>query len=711
MTQNFSAFVEPGSVALIGASDKSGSVGALTLRNLEQAGFAGPIFLVNPRHAQLNGHRVYPDIQSLPAHVDLAVVATPPDQVPGIIRDLGSAGTKAAVVLTAGFGEFGERGKALQREMVEAARSYGLRIVGPNCVGVIVPGIGLNASFAQSMPAKGEIGFVSQSGALVTVVLDWAQARDIGFSQIISLGDMADFDFADALAYLADDSSTGAIVLYMEGLLESRRFMAAAQAASRRKPVIVLKVGRHAEGAKAAHSHTGALAGSDMVYDAAFRRAGMLRVESLPELFDAIETLALTSPSSGNRLAIMTNGGGPGVIATDALITARGALADLSPATMASLDQILPKTWSHGDPIDMIGDSPPEDYAKVLEALLRDEAIDGVLVLHAPTALADPKEAARSVIGCVQAARAAGITRNVFTAWLGERLVAPARQLFNDAHIPTYETPEDAVAGFVDRWRYAQSQSLLAAAPASASASVDGKAASACIEKAIAAGRSWLDADEVSRVLQAYEIPVLRSYSVADPDAAASAAAQIGGPVALKIRSQQLTHKSDVGGVALNLRGADRVREEAVAMLARIRAVKPNAVIDGFLVQEMAYRPDAFELIVGMSIDAVFGPVVLFGQGGTAVELIADSSLELTPLTAEIARAQMARTRVWRLLQGYREKPAADIDAIANVLTAIGRLATELPAIRELDINPLLADHRGVVAIDARILIGAPTIK
>ena len=711
MTQSFSALVAPRSVALIGASDKSGSVGALTLKNLERAGFEGRVFLVNPRHAQLNGHRVYPDIESLPEHIDLAVVATPPGQVPGVIRDLGLAGTKAAVVLTAGFGETGERGKALQDEMIEAAEPYGLRIVGPNCVGVIVPGIGLNASFAQNMPAKGQIGFVSQSGALVTVVLDWAQAREVGFSQIISLGDMADFDFADALAYLSDDPSTSAIVLYMEGLKESHRFMAAAQVASRRKPVLVLKVGRHAEGAKAAHSHTGALAGSDVVYDAAFRRAGMLRLDSMPELFDAIETLDLTFPSSGNRLAIMTNGGGPGVIATDALISAQGSLAELSPSTIERLNAILPTTWSHGDPIDMIGDSPPEDYAKVLEILLQDQGIDGILAMHAPTALADPKDAARSVIACVQAARAAGSKRNVYTAWLGERLVAPARRLFNEARIPTYDTAEDAVQGFIDRWRYAQSQSLLSANSPSAKVSVDSKTARACIERVIMSGRRWLDADEVSCVLQAYGIPALRSCSVADADAAGKAATEIGGPVALKIRSQQLTHKSDVGGVVLNLRGADRVREEALAMLSRIKAAKPGAIIDGFLVQEMAYRTDAFELIVGTSVDAVFGPVILFGQGGTAVELIADSSLELTPLTPEIARTQMSRTRVWKLLQGYRDKPSADIDAIANVLTSIGQLAVDQHAIQELDINPLLADHRGVVAVDVRIMLIEQRIK
>lgn len=704
--ENLRAALVPESVALIGASNKSGSVGYLTLKNLRAGGFRGRLFLVNPHHDEIDGLHVYPNIAALPMAPELAVVATPPDQVPGAIAELGERGTKAAVVLTAGFGEFGERGVELQREMMVGAQAHGLRVIGPNCVGVIVPGSGLNASFAQLSPPAGGVAFVSQSGALVTVVLDWAQPRKIGFSQIVSLGDMADVDFGDMLEYLAADATTRAIVLYIEGLIESKKFMAAAREAALAKPVLVLKVGRHAEAAKAAHSHTGALAGSDVVYDAAFRRAGMLRVESMPELFDAIETLSLTSPVGGERLAILTNGGGPGVIATDALVSARGKLADLSATTMQRLDATLPKTWSHGNPVDIIGDSPPEDYAKVLDALLGDDGIDGVLVLNAPTALADPREAARAVIDTVKAHGEDGARRNVYTAWLGDYLMAPARELFAQARIPTYETPEDAIQGFMHRARYQRNQALLAAESiAPNGVRVDAQAVKSILDAAVAAKTAWLEADAVGTILTAYGIPVLRSRMVNDVDGAVRAAGEIGGDVALKICSPQISHKSDVGGVVLNLEGADRVRAEAQAMLARVKKARPDAQIEGFLVQEMAVRPGAFELIVGLSVDRVFGPVVLFGHGGTAVELIADTSLELPPLPPAIARAQMARTRVWRLLQGYRDTPPADIEAIASVLTRVGQLALDHPRIRELDINPLVADHRGVVAVDARIMV------
>ncbi|MBV8583175.1 MAG: acetate--CoA ligase family protein, partial [Candidatus Eremiobacteraeota bacterium] len=508
---------------------------------------------------------------------------------------------------------------------------------------------------------------------------------------------------------LSRDAATRTIVLYIEGLRESQRFMKAARAAACVKPVLALKVGRHAEGARAARSHTGALAGSDSVYDAAFRRGGMLRVDSMPELFDAIETLALTAPASGERLAIVTNGGGPGVIATDALIAGRGRLAELSAKTVENLNSFLSRTWSRSNPIDMIGDAPPQDYDKVLDALFADDAVDGILVLHAPTALADPRDAARAVIENVQARAGDPTLPNVFTAWLGEHLVAPARELFEAARIPTYETPEDAVAGFMHRARYQQNQALLAAEPILTNGvTVDGNAVREIIDTAVAAQQSWLEADAVAGILTAYGIPMLQSRIVSDVDGAVLAASVIGGPVALKICSPQITHKSDVGGVVLDLEGADRIRAEARAMIARVKNLKPGAQIEGFLVQEMARRPGAFELIVGLSVDPVFGPIVLFGQGGTAVELIADTSLELPPLPPAIARAQMARTRVWRLLQGYRDMLPADIDAIANVLTRIGQLAIDQPAIGELDINPLLADHRGVIALDARIMIRLP---
>jgi len=706
--RNFDRIFAPRSVALIGASDRPGSVGALTLANLRSGGFRGELLLVNPKHDTLGGMRVYPDVASLPSVPDLAVVAIPPERVAGVVGELGSRGTRAVVVLTAGFGELGERGAELQRAMLAAAEPFVLRVVGPNCIGVIVPGIGLNASFAPVEPPPGDIAFVSQSGALVTVVLDWAQPRGIGFSHIVSLGDMADVDFGDLLEFLAADAATRAIVLYVEGITHAPKFMRAARAAARAKPVLVLKVGRHAESAKAARSHTGALAGSDAVYDAAFRRAGMLRVDTMPQLFDALETLALTPPARGDRLAIVTNGGGPGVMATDAAVGAGARLAELSTATTARLDAFLPKTWSRANPVDMIGDSPPRDYAAAVDVLLGDDGVDGILVLHAPTALADPREPARAVIETLQAHAGDAVRPNVFTAWLGDRLVAPARELFAAARVPTYETPEDAVQGFMDRVRFQRGQELLAASPDTASgAPADAAAARAVVERAAAAGRTLLEPDEVASVLAAYGIPALRGRTVADVEAAVRAAEEIGGPVALKIRSPQIVHKSDAGGVALDLEGAERVRAAAQAMLARVAQAQPAARIEGFFVEAMSRRPGAIELIVGLSVDRVFGPVILFGRGGTAVELIGDTSLELAPLDRALARAQMARTRVWRLLQGYRGTPAVDVDAVADLLVRVGTLAAEQPAIRELDINPLLADARGVVAVDARIVVGA----
>lgn len=707
-TANLQELLKPRSVVLIGASERPHSVGELTLRNLLNGGFRGELLLVNPRHPSLNGRKVYPDIKSLPLTPDLAIIATPPDQVAALIAELGGRGTKAAVIITAGFAELGGRGAELQREIVAAAQSHGLRIVGPNCVGILVPHIGLNASFAQIAPPKGPIAFLSQSGAMVTAVLDWAEPRGIGFSHIVSLGDMADVDFGDLIGYLNDDDETQAIALYIEGITGAQKFMAAARSAARKKPLLALKVGRQAAGAKAARSHTGAMAGSDIVYDAALRRAGILRVDGMSEFFDGLETLAFTRPAGGDRLAIVTNGGGPGVIATDALIAAGGKLAELAPETIAKLDAILPKTWSHGNPVDMVGDAPQQDYADVVEALLQDETTDAVLVLNAPTALADPADAARAVIGAVTAP-GRSVEKNVFTAWLGEYLAAPARQLLTEAKVATYETPGDAVQGFMDCVRYARFRELARGEGSTAERfEPDDVSARAAIESALASGRQWLDPDEVAAVLRAYGIPALESRSVDDADAAASAAAQLGGPVALKIRSRDITHKSDAGGVALNLNGSEEVRRAAGAMLDRVRAAHPEARLDGFLVQQMALRPGALELIVGLSIDSVFGPVVLFGQGGTAVELIADTSLELPPLDRALAQAQMARTRVWRLLQGYRNIPRSDIEAIAEVLIRVAHLAARQPAISELDINPLLADARGVLALDTRIAVTMP---
>ena len=705
--RNLDRLFRPRSVALIGATDRVGSVGAVVMRNLRRAGLRAALTLVSPHHRVLDGMQAYPDVASLPQIPDLAVIVTPPAAVPRLIAELGGRGTKAAVVITAGFGELGADGRALQQAALVAARPHLLRLVGPNCVGIIVPGIGLDASFSHVAPPPGDIAFVSQSGAMITAMLDWAAPRAIGFSHVVSLGDMADVDFGDMLDYLAADARTRAILLYVEGITHGRKFMSAARAASRVKPVLVLKSGHSAAGAKAAHSHTGALAGSDAVYDAAFARAGMLRVGTMGELFDAAETLALTGEQEGEGLAIVSNGGGAGVLATDALAAAGGRLAELAPETIARLDQALPPTWSRGNPVDIIGDAPGARYAAAIEAMLDDRGVDALLVLNCPTALVSPDEAAAAVIDTLAARRNSLLGRNIFTAWLGEQSAAPARRRFEAARLPTYDTPEAALSGFLYRVHYQRSQMLLMETPPLRPDPFgpDVAAAHDAIAAALAAAKSWLDAEGVAAVLTAYGIPQPRSRNVADADTAAEAAIQTGFPVALKIRSPDITHKSDLGGVVLGLGDATAVREAATAMLDRVRAARPEARIDGILVQQMIERPGAVELLAGLSDDAVFGPVVVFGQGGIAVEIVRDSAIALPPLNVLLARAQMERTRVWQLLQSYRGKPAADVDAIAEVLIRLGQLAADHPEIRELDINPLLADANGVVAVDARIRV------
>ena len=706
--RNLDRLFNPDSVALIGATDRAGSVGAVVMRNLRRAGLRADLTLVSPHHQVLDGMRAYPDVASLPQVPDMAVIVTPPATVPGLIAELGARGAKAAVVITAGFAELGADGRALQQATLDAARPHLMRLVGPNCVGVIVPGIGLDASFSHVAPPPGDIAFVSQSGAMITAMLDWAAPRGIGFSHVVSLGDMADVDFGDMLDYLAADMRTRAILLYVEGITHGRKFMSAARAASRAKPVLVLKAGHSAAGAKAAHSHTGALAGSDAVYDAAFARAGMLRVTTMAELFDAAETLALTREQTGDRLAIVSNGGGAGVLATDALAAASGRLAELAPQTIARLDRTLPPTWSHGNPVDIVGDAPGTRYAAAIETLLDDRGVDALLVLNCPTALASPEEAAKVAIETFAAQAASKLSgRNVFTAWLGERSAAPARRRFEAARIPTYDTPEAAVSGFLHRVRYERSQALLMETPPARPDPFEPDVAGArdVIAAALAAGKSWLEPDDVAAVLAAYGVPQPLARSATSADEAADTATQIGFPVALKIRSPDITHKSDVGGVVLGLGDVAAVREAATAMLERVRGQRPEARIDGILVQQMIERPGAVELLAGLSDDAVFGPVVLFGQGGTAVEIVKDSAVALPPLNSLLARTQMERTRVWQLLQAYRGKPAAAIDAIAEVLIRLGQLAADNVEIRELDINPLLADSGGVIAIDARIRV------
>lgn len=701
--RNLEHFFRPQSVAVIGASEKPRSVGATVLHNLVEGGFAGPIMPVNPKHDVLAGLKVYPTVASLPAIPELAVICTPPATVPDLIDELGARGTKAAIVITAGLEAVKDgHGKTLKEAMLAASKPYLLRILGPNCVGLLVPGLGLNASFAHTGALLGKIAFVSQSGALVTGVLDWAKSRSIGFSKFISLGDSADVDFGDVLDYLGGDAETHAILLYIESITAARKFMSAARAAARNKPVIVVKAGRVPEGAKAAASHTGALAGSDDVYDAAIRRAGMLRVFSTEDLFDAVETLARARPLTGDRLAILTNGGGPGVMATDALVLGQGRLASLSQQTLRRLDAILPPIWSHGNPVDIIGDAPTERYVQTLQILLEDPQADAVLFIHAPTAIVPSAEIAAAVSPVAKQA-----ARNVLACWLGGDAVRQARGAFTQAGIPTYDTPEDAVHAFLQVVQYHRNQDLLMEVPPSRSADFahDRDKAQAVVRSALAEGRAMLSEPDAKAVLAAYGIPVVNTRIAATVEEAIRIAPDIGFPVALKILSPDVTHKSDVGGVALDLENAEAVDAAAQAMRRRLQQYRPSATLQGFTVQTMVRRPKAYELIVGVTTDAVFGPIILFGAGGTAVEITADRAIGLPPLNMVLAGELISRTRISKLLVGYRDRLPADVTAISRTLIQVSQLIADIPEIVELDINPLLADDQGVLALDARMRV------
>ncbi len=701
--RNLDSLFDPASVAVIGASDRPASVGATVWRNLTRGGFRGPLVAVNPKHAALDGRPCYARVADLPGIPELAVICTPPHTVAGLVAELAARGTRAAVVLSAGLTT------EHKQAMLAAARPHLLRVLGPNCIGLLAPHAGLNASFAHIDARPGELAFVSQSGALVTAMLDWADAQGIGFSHFVSLGEHADVDFGDMLDYLATDPATRAILLYIESIESPRKFMSAARAAARNKPVIVIKSGRSAQGQRAAASHTGALAGSDAVYDAAIARAGMLRVNSLQELFLAAETLARFRTNQSTALTVLTNGGGAGVMAADAAAQVHVPLARLGASTVAQLDAVLPANWSRGNPVDIIGDAPVQRYVDAVQILFRDPAAGAVLLIHAPTAIVPSAEIAQALAALPQAAQG-----RLMGCWMGGHGVEQARQIFKKSGIADYPTLEEAVRAFSMLVSYHRNQAELIEAPpmlgvgGQAPTAPDLPAVQAIVREALSDGREMLNEAEAKAVLAAYGIPVVATRVVpAEAAAAAKVVGAIGYPVALKILSPDLTHKTDVGGVALGLDTADEVREAARAMLARVRRHQPAARIEGFTVQAMARRDHSQELIVGATVDRVFGPILLFGQGGTAVEVLADRAVALPPLNAPLARAMVERTRVARLLKGWRDTPAADLDAVVSTLLAVAQLLADVPELAELDINPLIVNHQGVLALDARIRLSA----
>jgi acetyltransferase len=701
--RNLDALFQPKVIAVVGASNRPSTVGATLAANLFGAGFAGPILSVNPHEAAIRSTINYRTISELPLVPDLAVLATPPDSVPGLIGELGAKGCRAAVVVTAGFGEGDDAGgERLQAQMLAAARPHLLRLVGPNCLGFLSPAAHINASFAHLMPPAGNVALVTQSGAVAAALIDWAAPHGVGFSHVICLGDMADVDFGDLLDYLALDRTTHAILLYVEGITHPRKFMSAARIAARAKPVVVVKSGRSAAGAHAALSHTGALAGSDLVYDAAFRRAGMLRVTEFREVFEAVTTLASGLRIAGDRLAIVTNGGGLGVMAADELDERHGRLAHLSDETIGQLDAVLPRTWSHGNPVDIVGDATGDRYARALDIVAKGGASDALLVINCPTAVADSLLSAAAVIDAVRTR----LPVPVLTCWVGDNSGAKARRLFADERIAAYEAPDEAVRAFMQLVEYRRNQDELMETPPAEpeAAAADRESARRVIARALGENRTLLNAVESKALLTAYRIPVADPQIARTPEEAAQIAAGLARPVALKILSPDITHKSDVGGVRLDL-AATMVADAARDMVTVVRAHAPAAALVGFTVEPMIRRSAAEELLLGIASDRTFGPVILFGQGGTAAETIADRAVALPPLNLPLARQLIARTRVYRLLRGYRDRPQLALDAIALTLVRLSQMVIDLPELVELDINPLLADGDSVVALDARAVV------
>jgi acetyltransferase len=695
----------PSSVVLVGATEREGALGRLVWLNLAAGGLRGALGAVNPKHSTVFGQRCYARIGKLPQAPELAVLVTPARTVPQIIDEAGAAGVRGAVVLSSGFGETGEAGRALQADALAAARKHGLRLLGPNCLGLMRTDIGLNATFSPAPALPGKLALLSQSGAICTAILDWARASGVGFSSVVSLGAAADVDFGEILDFAIADPATDAILMYVEGIRDARRFISALRTAARAKPVVVLKVGRFASGTRAASSHTGALMGSDSVFDAALRRSGTVRVKTYTQLFAAARLLATDAKQVGERLAIITNGGGPGVMAADSATENGVPLAQLSKETIAALDRMLPAQWSRANPIDIIGDAPAQRYADATAAALADPGVDALLAMYSPVAVTTPEAAARAV---AQAAR--GSTKPVIAAWLGDISPNKTRSFLEEAGLPNFYTPENAVEAFSFLCAYRRNQAQLLEVPGALSGSVETRqpdlsAVNAIRDGALAAKRTLLTESESKAVLAAFGLPVPRTVVAADGAAAVAAARELGYPVALKILSPDITHKSDVGGVRLNLQNAEMVASAFDDMAHHVRALRPAARIEGATVQPMLRFAHARELLVGVATDPVFGPVISFGAGGVAVEVLHDTAVALPPLNTVLARELMDRTRISRLLARYRDIPPIDASALAAVLEGVSRMVCALPWLKEMDLNPVIAHPGGAVIADARIVL------
>ena len=708
--QPLDVFFKPKTVAVIGATENPGTVGRTLFWNLVTSPFGGTVYPVNPKRPSVLGVKAYASISDIPEPVDLAVIITPPPSIPGLIRECGENGVQGAIVISAGFKEIGPEGAELERQLLVEAQKAGIRIIGPNCLGVMSPLSGMNATFATAVARPGSVGFISQSGALCTAVLDWSLKEMVGFSAFISVGSMVDVGWGDLIYYLGNDPKTKSIVIYMESIGNARSFLSAAREVALTKPIIIIKPGRSAAAAKAAASHTGSLTGSDEVLEAAFRRSGVLRVNNIADLFYMAEVLSKQPSPKGRRLTIVTNAGGPGVLATDALIMGGGELAELAPETMAEYNAVLPPTWSHNNPVDIIGDASPERYAKALEIAAKDPNSDGMLVILTPQAMTDPTQIAEQL---KPLAKQEG--KPVLASWMGGVDVAAGEAILNRANIPTFPYPDTAARAFNYMWQYSDNLKALYETPAMPEDSLawtpDRKLVKELIEKARGEGRSILTEFESKQVLAAYGIPVAKTIIAANAGDAVKAANEIGYPIVLKLYSETITHKTDVGGVQLNLGNAEAVDKAFHAIESSVAEKVGAQHFQGVTVQPMIKLKDAYELIIGSSLDPQFGPVLLFGTGGQLVEVFKDRALGLPPLNSTLARRMMEQTKIYSALKGVRGRKPVDLKALEVLMVRFSALVAEQRWIKEIDINPLLASPDGLIALDARVVVHGPEVS
>ena len=698
----------PRNVAVIGASETEGSVGRTLLWNLISNPFGGAVFPVNPKRNSVLGIHAYPKIADIPAQVDLAVVVTPALSVPGVIEECVEAGVKGAIIISAGFKEIGKAGAQLEEKILRRARSARMRIVGPNCLGVMSPITGLNATFAKGMARPGNVAFISQSGALCTSVLDWSFRENVGFSAFVSVGSMLDVDWGDLLYYLGDDPHTKSIVMYMETIGKAESFLSAAREVSLSKPIIVIKAGRSEAAAKAAASHTGSLAGSDDVLDAAFRRCGVLRVETLSHLFSMAEVIGKQPRPRGNRLTIVTNAGGPGVLATDALVEGGGQLADISPETITALNEVLPRHWSHNNPIDILGDADAKRYTEAVKVAVADPESDGLMVILTPQDMTYPTQTAdmlRQVVANTQ--------KPVLASWMGGPDVMAGIDILNRANIPTFDFPDMAARIFNYMWKYTYNLRAIYETPAlpvaSAAEATNQQRATELIDNIRREGRTILTEFESKQIFAAYGIPTVETHLAATSEQAVSIAENLGFPVVLKLNSKTITHKTDVQGVQLNIRNAEGVRQAYTTIQNAVTQHAGAEHFQGVTVQPMV-KLDGYELIIGSSQDSQFGPVLLFGTGGTLVEVFKDRALGLPPLNTTLARRMMQQTKIFEALKGVRGRKAVDLESLDRLMVRFSQLVVEQPRIKEIDINPLLASAEQIIALDARVVLHDPTV-